>query len=176
MTLIINEQIHLSRIQATDCAACVEYLNDKDVYARTLRIPSPYTEKDFKNWLEIDRKATEQHGRPAHWAIRDEQESLIGGLGLVTGQAFESHRAELGYWLGKPFWDRGIMTAVVRRICEAAFAEFGLAKITANVFSDNAASARVLEKCGFQLEGLLRKHYLKDGKFLDSRLFALVKD
>jgi RimJ/RimL family protein N-acetyltransferase len=110
-----------------------------------------------------------------HWAIRDEHGSLIGGLGLVNGEAFASHRAEIGYWLGKPHWGGGIMTAVVRRICDIAFAEFGLVKITAHVFSDNVASARVLEKCGFQLEGLLRKHYLKDLKFFDSRLFSLVK-
>ena len=49
-------------------------------------------------------------------------------------------------------------------------------KITAHVFADNPASARVLEKCGFQQEGFLRKHFLKDGQFLDARLFALVKE
>jgi len=66
------------------------------------------------------------------------------------------------------------MTAVVRRAREFAFAEFGLAKLLAHVFADNAASAKVLQKCGFQQEGYLRKHFLKDGKFLDARLFALL--
>jgi RimJ/RimL family protein N-acetyltransferase len=176
MSIVVNEQIQLTEYQSTDRAACVEYLSDQEIYARTLRIPSPYTDKDFDSWLEIDREATKQHGRLAHWAIRNEQGAFLGGLGLVSGQAFESHRAEIGYWLGKPHWGQGIMTAVVRRICEIAFAEFGLVKITAHVFSDNSASARVLEKCGFQLEGLLRKHYLKDGRLLDSRLLARVKD
>jgi RimJ/RimL family protein N-acetyltransferase len=176
MSIMVNERITLSAYQAADQAACVEYLNDQDIYARTLRIPSPYTAKDFENWLEIDRQAAREHGRLAHWAIRNEHEALIGGLGLVSGQAFEAHRAEVGYWLGKPYWGHGIMTSVVKRICEVAFAEFGLAKITAHIFLDNVASARVLEKCGFQQEGILRKHYIKDGSFLDSRLFALVKD
>lgn len=67
------------------------------------------------------------------------------------------------------------MTAVVQRVCRHAFEEFGLAKVTGHVFSHNPASARVLEKCGFQEEGLLRKHFLKDGRFLDARLFALLK-
>ena len=67
------------------------------------------------------------------------------------------------------------MTAVVRRVCRHAFEDFGLAKITAHVFSHNPASARVLEKCGFQQEGLLRKHFLKDGSFIDARLFALLQ-
>lgn len=68
------------------------------------------------------------------------------------------------------------MTAVVRRACEFAFAEFGLVKIVAHVFADNTASAKVLEKCGFVQEGYLRKHHLKEGRFLDARLFALVKE
>ena len=67
------------------------------------------------------------------------------------------------------------MTAVVQRLCQHAFAEFGLVKVTAHVFSHNPASARVLEKCGFQEEGFLRKHFLKGGQFLDARLFALLK-
>jgi ribosomal-protein-alanine N-acetyltransferase len=67
------------------------------------------------------------------------------------------------------------MTAVVQHVCRHAFDEFGLAKITAHVFCHNPASARVLEKCGFVQEGFLRKHYLKDGSFIDARLFALVK-
>jgi ribosomal-protein-alanine N-acetyltransferase len=67
------------------------------------------------------------------------------------------------------------MTAVVRRISEFAFAEFGLEKIEAHVFAENLASARVLEKCGFVEEGYLRKHYLKDGGFIDAKLLALLK-
>ena len=80
-----------------------------------------------------------------------------------------------GLWLAKPFLGRGIMTALVQRMCRHAFEEFGLVKITAHVFPHNPASARVLEKCGFQQEGLLRKHFLKDGKFVDALLFALFK-
>ena len=67
------------------------------------------------------------------------------------------------------------MTAVVQRVCRHAFEEFGLAKITAHVFTHNPASARVLEKCGFREEGYLRKHYLKDGRFVDAYAFALLK-
>jgi RimJ/RimL family protein N-acetyltransferase len=67
------------------------------------------------------------------------------------------------------------MTAEVQRFCQHAFEEFGLVKITAHVFAHNPASARVLQKCGFQEEGFLRKHYLKDGKLVDARLFALLK-
>jgi RimJ/RimL family protein N-acetyltransferase len=110
-----------------------------------------------------------------NWAIRNEADSLIGGIGFNDLALGKSHRAEIGYWLAKPYWGRGITTAVVQRVCQHAFEGFGLAKITAQVFSHNPASARVLQKCGFQEEGFLRKHCFKDGRFLDARLFALLR-
>ena len=92
-------------------------------------------------------------GESPSWESDD---ALIGGCGFDSFQVGKSHRAEVGYWLAKPLWGRGIMTAVVRRVCRHAFEEFGLVKITAHVFSHNPASARVLEKCGFREEGFLR--------------------
>lgn len=176
MKISVTDRIHLSEFHLSDEAATIKHFKEKEIYDRTLRIPYPYTEADFQAWLEIVEKATKQQGRPVHWAIRDENEFLIGGCGFDSLQIGKSHRAEIGYWLAKPYWGRGIMTAVVQRLCEFAFTEFGLVKITAHVFADNAASAKVLDKCGFQHEGYLRKHYLKDGKYLDAKLFALLKE
>jgi RimJ/RimL family protein N-acetyltransferase len=177
MKISVNHQIYLSEIQLTDQATCLEHLKEKEIYDRTLRIPYPYTEADFQASMQIVEKTTEQLGQPAHWSIRNENDNLIGRVGFNNFQVGNSHRAEIGYWLAKQYWGRGIMTAVVLKACEFAFAEFGLVKIVAHVFSDNEASAKVLEKCGFkQEEGYLRKHYLKDGKYLDARLFALLKE
>jgi RimJ/RimL family protein N-acetyltransferase len=174
MKISINDQIHLSEIQPSDQAACLEHLNEKEIYDLTLRIPYPYTEADFLASMEVVAKANKQQGRPVHWAIRNKENYLIGRCGFSSLE-IGSHRAEIGYWLAKPYWGRGIMTAVVRKACEIAFAEFGLEKIEAHVFAENLASARVLEKCGFVEEGYLRKHHVKDGKYLDARLFALLK-
>jgi len=176
MKISVNAQIHLAEFQPSDQAACVEHLKEKEIYDRTLRIPYPYMEADFQEWLKIVEKTTQQQGQPVHWAIKDEEDCLIGGCGFDGFQVGKAHRAEIGYWLAKPYWGRGIMTAVVRRACDFGFAELGLVKIMAHVFADNAASAAVLHKCGFQREGYLRKHYLKDGIYLDARLFALVKE
>ena len=175
MKITVTDQIQLSELLPSDEAACVQHFKEKEIYDLTLRIPYPYTGADFQRWLEIVQQATKQQGQPTHWAIRNEQGLLIGGCGFNGLQIGESHQAEIGYWLAKPYWGQGIMTAVVRRLCEIAFAEFGLVKITAHVFAENAASAKVLAKCGFQQEGYLRKHHLKEGKFLDARLFALLK-
>ena len=175
MKIIVTDHIHLSQFTPTDQTACLEHFKAKEIYDRTLRIPFPYTEADFRTWLEIVENATKQQGQPVHWAIRDGEGFLIGGFGFDGFQIGRSHQAEIGYWLAKPFWGRGIMTSVVRRACEFAFAEFGLVKIMAHVFADNESSAKVLEKCGFVQEGFLRKHHRKDGNFLDARLFALLK-
>jgi RimJ/RimL family protein N-acetyltransferase len=175
MKISVNDQIHLSEVRSSDKDALIAYLNDRDIYDRTLRIPFPYTQNDADEWLGVVAKNTQQQGQPVTLAIRSGNDALLGACGFDGFQVGKSHRAEIGYWLAKPFWGRGIMTAVVQRVCQHAFEDFGLGKITAHVFSHNPASARVLEKCGFQEEGYLRKHYVKDDKFIDARLLALLR-
>ena len=175
MPIVVNDQIHLSEFRASDKPALIQHLNDRDIYERTLRIPFPYTDTAADEWLALVAVITQQQGRPVHWAIRSPDDALIGGCGFDGFQIGKSHRAEVGYWLAKPFWGRGIMSAVLQQVCQHAFEEFGLHKITAHVFAHNPASARVLEKCGFQEEGFLRRHFHKDGHFIDARLFALLR-
>ena len=175
MRIFINDQVELSEFRTSDTEALIKHLNDRDIYDRTLRIPFPYSHADAEQWLLLVDKITKQQGRPVNWAIRLPDKSLIGGCGFDGFQSDQPHRAEIGYWLAKPFWGRKIMTAVVRRLCQHAFEEFKLEKITAHIFPNNLASARVLEKCGFQEEGFLRKHFIKDGKFVDARLFGLLR-
>jgi RimJ/RimL family protein N-acetyltransferase len=173
--IAVNEQAHLSEFRPSDKPALVGHLNDRDIYDRTLRIPFPYTDASAEEWLALVAQSTQQQGRPVHFAIRTADDALIGGCGFDGLQVGKSHRAEVGYWLAKPYWGRGIMTAVVRRLCRHAFDEFGLVKITAHVFPHNPASARVLAKCGFEEEGFLRKHFAKEGQLLDGRMFGLLR-
>jgi [ribosomal protein S5]-alanine N-acetyltransferase len=179
MELRVNDQVRLSEIREADKPALVRHLAHKEIYNWTLRIPYPYTEADADAWLPLVAADTAKYGRPVTWAIRDEQDRLIGVVGLdgiETEPSFRSHRAEIGYWLAKSYWGRGIMTDVVRAVCEHGHREFGLVRITANVFAGNVASMRVLEKCGFVCEGpLLKKAYQKDDRFIDGRLYALVR-
>jgi RimJ/RimL family protein N-acetyltransferase len=175
VNIFVNEQVRVREFRPSDKSALVEHLQEKEIYDRTLRIPYPYAEKDAEEWLGIVAKTTQQQGRAVQWAIRNANEFLIGGIGFDGFQVGKSHRAEIGYWLAKPYWNRGIMSAVVRRVCHYAFEEFGLVKITAHVFATNPGSARVLIKCGFEQEGFLRRHYLKEGKYLDALLYAQLR-
>jgi RimJ/RimL family protein N-acetyltransferase len=172
VNIFVSEQVRLTEFRPSDKPALVEHLREKEIFDRTLRIPFPYTEADADDWLNNVAKITQQQGRAVNWAIRTADDFLIGGVGFDGFQVGKSHRAEIGYWLTNPFWGRGIMTAVVQKACSCAFEEFGLVKITAHVFATNPASSRVLQKCGFEQEGFLKKHFLKDGQYLDARLFA----
>jgi len=174
--LVVNEQIHLTEQRPTDKAAVVEHLRDKAIYERTLRIPFPYTEADFDRWMAIDTEATATHGRPVHYAIRETSGRTIGGIGLELTQGPAAHRAEIGYWLARPYWGRGVMTKVVGTVCAHGFDEFGLVRIEGHVFDFNDASVRVLEKNGFAFEGLLRSFSRKLDRYIDVKLYSLIRD
>lgn len=172
MQIPVTQRIALTEFRPIDKAECVERIGDREIYEHTLRIPHPYTEAHFDQWLALLAEETAQRGEPVHFVIRV-GDSLIGSIGfdgLIRG-----HKAEVGYWLAKAWWGQGIMTAVVGKACEYAFDQWSLVRITAHVFESNVASLRVLEKNGFEFEGLLRKHYWKDGRYINSRLLALVR-
>lgn len=166
----------LDEIRPTDKEAFLEHFQRSEIYENTLNIPFPYSEKDAEEWINLKAQETRENGTPVVFAIRDRSGRLIGSIGfdgLVVGRA---HSAEIGYWLAKPYWNKGIMTSVVKELCRIAFNEFGLVRVQGRVFSSNPSSARVLEKCGFVQEGYLRKCEKKDGRYKDIRLYALINE
>lgn len=171
--LPVGHGIALTELRRADRTSLADRLNDREIYDRLLLVPYPYSLADADRFLDIAEEATAKQGEPIHFAIRDRQGELIGGLGFQSLTL--GHSTEIGYWLGRPFWGQGIMTDVVRVAVEHAFTRWNVVRIAAHVHDFNQASARVLEKNGFQCEGLLRKRVRKNGQFLDSRLYALVR-
>jgi RimJ/RimL family protein N-acetyltransferase len=96
-------------------------------------------------------------------------------MGIHPGDDVHRHVAGLGYWLGEAFWGRGITTEAVAALTDFCFENFPLRRIYAEAFANNPASARVLEKAGFVLEGRLKNNVVKDGKLLDSLLYAKTR-
>ena len=101
--------------------------------------------------------------------------AAVGGVGVRLGQDERRYTAAVGYWLGEDFWGRGIMTETVAAFTDFCFENFTLRRVSAEVFANNPASARVLEKAGFTFEGRLRNNVVKDGELLDSLLYARTK-
>ena len=102
--------------------------------------------------------------------------SAAGGISVTAGSDVYRRDGELGYWLGEPFWGRGIMTGAVRQICREAFGRLDIVRIHAAVYARNGASCRVLEKAGFTREGILRQSVYKNGEVLDACLYALLRE
>ena len=172
MKIEISHNICLTQITIEDKPSLLKYINDKDIYNNTLKIPFPYTEKDADDWISFVESSKTETGVLKHWAIKNEDKELIGGIGFHTKYGLHSHKDEIGYWLGKPFWNKGIITEAVNKICSIGFTDFNLTRIEATVFTSNNSSKRVLEKAGFILEGTLRKFYYKDDKFIDAEIYT----
>lgn len=139
----------------------------------TLRdmFPSPYSIADAEKFIDMVKQQN-----PQMTFAMDFRHNFAGVISLIPQQDVYRHSAELGYWLGEPYWGQGITTAATRLVCQYAFDELQLTRIFASVFQGNIASTRVLEKCGFFHEGTLRQAVIKDGKILDELRFALLKD
>ncbi|MDZ4288976.1 MAG: GNAT family N-acetyltransferase [Prosthecobacter sp.] len=166
----------LSPLVREDRQAIFEHLQERAIYERTLLIPWPYTLEHADQFIDLMAKETETHGHPLNWAIREPTGHFIGDIGLTLGGPGRDHAAAIGYWLAKPHWGKGIVTSAVSAVVEHAFNHLQLERIAATIFSGNAASGRVLEKAGFQLEAAhLRHAYRKDGRFIDGCLYARVK-
>ena len=96
----------------------------------------------------------------------------VGSIGLILGKDIERVSAEIGYWLGKPYWGRGITSVALHAATEYALETFPLLRIFAIPFADNLASVRVLEKAGYVREGLMKNSAVKEGKVRDQYLYA----
>jgi [ribosomal protein S5]-alanine N-acetyltransferase len=154
-----------------DAEALVKYANNRKVWLN-LRdgFPHPYTLEDARMFLQNACQPTP----PTLYAIATPQEA-IGGIGITINKDVHRLTAELGYWLGEPFWGKGYMTESVLKFTDAMFNQFGLVRIYAEPYAFNAASAHVLEKAGFILEGRMACSVIKDGKIGDQLLYAKVK-
>lgn len=175
MQIRISEEISISPIHDTDKSAYLEHMKAEEISRNTLRIPYPYTEIDADEWLRILRAQREELGQNLTWAVRNRENYLIGGVGFDGFTPGRDHKAEIGCWLAKPYWNRGIMTQVVSAVTDYGFREFNLVRISGNVMAFNAASARVLEKCGYELEGIATRFFCKGGEFIDAKLYAKLR-
>ncbi len=177
MIIFVTTDIHLSVITATDAADLTAHLQDPDVSRYMLLLPQPYTLELAEQWIKHAADDVKRNGRQTIWAIREASGRMIGEIELHVGAPCREHVSDIGYWLAKPYWGRGIMTAVIKTVVELAFRDLGIKRITAPIFILNIASARVLEKNGFVVEApLLRHAYQRNGQFYDARLYALVRE
>jgi RimJ/RimL family protein N-acetyltransferase len=139
------------------------------VALNTLLIPHPYPEGAAEEWI-TKQKADFDDERLVNFALDDGR--LVGAMGLVfKGDGI----AEIGYWIGVPFWNRGYATEAAEAVIRYGFEDLGLHKIFACHYTRNPASGRVMQKVGMQYEGTLRQHVRKWDQYVDMACYGLLR-
>lgn len=149
-----------------------ELAGDRAIADTTATIPHPYPEGAAERWIEgLAVKWGE--GREAGWAICTAADGLVGNIGLRIAEA--DGRAELGYWIGVPYWGHGYATEACRAVVGFAFTTLGLRRVHACHYARNPASGRILEKIGMRQEGVLRRHTIKWDVAEDLVLWGMLR-
>src|SRR5438093_6062132 len=149
--------------ETSDVDSIARHANNHNVWIN-LRdaFPHPYSKQNARDFI----RAVRQRAPETTFAIAVDGEA-VGSAGFVLHPDVERVSAEIGYWLGEPFWGRGIVTDALVALTEFAIATHGLTRVYAIPFASNQASCRVLEKAGYVLEGRLRRSAVKDGRVTD---------
>lgn len=156
----------------SDLNSLVKYANNHNL-SKLLRdqFPFPYTTTDAETWLI---HACDQY--PELNFVIANNEEMIGAIGINQQDDVNKFSAEIGYWIGEPFWRKGIATNALKAFTEFVFSQFDLNRLFANVFQGNDASEKVLLKAGYRKEATLRKAVFKEEKFLDQYIYGVLKE
>lgn len=173
MIIIKSKKFVLRKYREGDEESLRKNINNRKVARYMSNVPHPYTMKNAKEWIAKDLKWQKEKKPTEVNFVIDIDGEVVGAVGF-SGVKWE-HKAEIGYWLAEKYWRQGIMTGAVKLAVKFGFKELKLKRIFATVFSPNLASKRVLEKVGFELEGVMKKDHKKNGRIYDSWLLAKVR-
>lgn len=158
----------------TDAPAIRELAGHPDIAATTLNIPHPYPEGAAEEFIENVRAAHEE-GRGYSLAMTRKADGVLMGM-IAMRPRLEFRHAEIGYWIGRPYWGQGYTSEAARRMVDYGFQELNLYRIYAGYFTDNPASRRVMEKAGMTYEGTLRQHVYRFDSFHDLGYCGILRE
>lgn len=154
-----------------DEQSLVRYANNKKIWQNVRdHFPYPYTPADAQRW--IFHASTSLFDKVFAIEVNGE---AAGSIGLVPKEDVYRKSMEIGYWLGEPFWGKGIATEAVGRVTAYGFETFDINRMYADIFEWNPASARVLEKNGYLFEARLKKAVVKDDRIGDVLIYSKLK-
>lgn len=169
--MLKNGKIILRELIDDDKLVLAALANNKNIWNNVRDIlPFPYTLDDAIFFINITRQESPQHS----FAIQYEG-VLCGMIGLTPQQDVYRLTAEIGYWIGEPFWNKGITTKAVELITAYGFYELGFIRIHTGIFEHNIGSMKVLEKNGYKKECVFEKSVIKDGKILNEHRYSKIK-
>lgn len=173
MKIAGSKRFILRTIQKGDEFDIAKNANDKTISRNTAAIPYPYKLKDAKEWIKkcLNEEKKEKPETVIFVIIINDE--VVGSVGLHS--IVKNHKAEIGYWLARKHWGKGIVPEAVKIVTNFAFKKLKLKRVYARAYSFNTPSMKVLEKNGYKLEGIFKKDVEKKGKFFDSYNYAKVK-
>lgn len=168
-----TERLLLRPFRADDAADVERLAGEREIAVNTATIPHPYPEGAAAEWIAIQARRQREGEEVAFAVVERESGRLVGAMGL---RLIHPHRrAELGYWIGKPYWGRGYATEAARAVLRYGFETLGLNRIHATHFTRNPASGRVMQKIGMTHEGRLRQHHIKWGVAEDVDFYGVLR-
>jgi len=172
--ILKTQRLMLRPFTLADAPIVQKLAGDREIADSTLNIPHPYLDGAAEEWIGMHAEQLEK-GRVVTYAIvLRKPDQLIGAMSLTLTQRFD--RAEMGYWIGKDFWNRGYCTEAASAIMKFGFDNLKLNRIFAEHLTRNPASGAVMENIGMSFEGCLRLHVKKLGRYEDLNVYSILKE
>jgi len=169
--LVTLDRLTIRDWRVDDAPSIAPLANNRAIWLNLRdRFPHPYTLADAEAFIAM---AMAEH--PARNFAICLGDAAIGSIGIIPGTDIYRRSAEIGYWLGEPYWGRGYATEAISGFSDWAFEAFDLVRLFAMVFTYNGASGRALEKAGFVREATSRCAAVKNGRIHDEWVFARVR-
>lgn len=169
-----TERLTLTNPKVSDIPNIIQYAGNIKVAKNTLNMPHPYFEKDAIFWLNMAHTGFQNRDKYIFGIRLKTTNELIGGMGLHLMIPY--NRAELGYWIAEPFWNKGYASEAAGEVLKFGFKTLNLNKIFATHLIENPASGKVMLKNGMIKEGTLKDHFKKDGKYRTVHQYRLTKE
>lgn len=167
-------RFELRKWKLEDVSDVAYYANNEKVAANLRNVfPYPYTLQDAEDYVRSCVENSEER-QICRAIVVDGR--VAGSIGIFCGTDVYEKTGELGYWLAEDFWGKGIMTEAAKQICREAFEKFDIVRIYAEPYAYNTGSRRVLEKAGFELEGIMKNGIYKNGQIHDYCIYALLRE
>jgi ribosomal-protein-alanine N-acetyltransferase len=169
-----TERLVLRPFCQGDVAEVSRFAGDRSVAATTLNIPHPYDEGMACEWIAGHRPMFEKDEGVVFAITLKADGALVGAISLTD--RVKCHQAELGYWIGKPYWGLGYCTEAAHEILRYAFGVLRLSRVHAGHYARNPASGRVMQKIGMRREGCRRHHVKKWGQLEDLEIYGVLEE
>ncbi len=168
-----TDRLTLRPFTLADAPDVQRLAGEREIATTTLLIPHPYPDGAAEEWIQTHETDFNENKSTVYAVTLRNDNTLIGAIGLIINN--DHNHAELGYWIGKPYWGKGYCTEAVRAMFDFGFNTLNLNRIHAHHFGNNPSSGRVLEKTGMKREGISPQHIRKWDEYVDIILYGILR-